>query len=256
MYTKTWNNDTYTFDKSGHVHSLNGETLLGVTTCLKVINPVTFDDEGNVSSKTDMLMAWAAKIDVQAMADRATEYAAATTTKAKESIIKECKAAHRAARDGAGAHGSNVHDILDKIISGEKVEIPADVKSQVDYAIDFLQGYDVVRNEAHVWSKLYRFGGIFDLLLKKDGKHYIADFKTSKSVHVEMMVQCAAYHLAIDELMPGTFDIAGYIVIHIPISGKCGIYTNDDYKMEMVDAKNCFLNALQIYRHTYKWSKK
>ena len=110
-----------------------------------------------------------------------------------------------------------------------------------------MKDYKIVRNEAHVWSKIWRFGGIFDLLLEKDNRHYIADFKTSKSIHPEMMVQCAAYQIAVEELMPGVFDFAGYIVIHIPTSGKCKVVTNDDMKIPMHEAKEVFIDALNIF---------
>lgn len=255
MITKKLGDDVYIFDETEHKHFLNCVPLVGVTTCLKVINPVVFDDEGNVSSKTDMLMSWAVKLDVEAFAARAEEYVNAKLKKDKDAIISEVKRTHRQTRDKAGSHGHDVHGLLERVIAGEKPEIPEELKKQVDFALGAIAGYKVIRNEGHVWSKKHLYGGIFDLLLKKDGKFYVADFKTSKSVHDEFFVQMAAYDMAIQEMIPGKCPISGYIIIHVPASGDCAIYTNDGAGITCKTAREAFVHALAIYRLTYGWAK-
>ena len=249
------NGDIYEFDEAEHQHKLNGNPLLGVTTALKTISPVSFDEDGNVSSKTEMLMSWAVKMDIQAFADRAIEYVGAKTAKEREEIIKQVKRTHRQARDKAGSHGNDVHGLLERILKGEKPEVPADIKTQIDFAINSLKGYKIISIEGHVWSRTNGYGGIFDLLLEKDGRFFVADFKTSKGVHNEFFSQCSAYDMAIQEMYPGKYPICGYIIIHIPASGKCSVITNEERGIMTDEAKDVFGAALTIYRLTCKWAQ-
>jgi len=254
MVIKKNGEDVYEFDDKAHRHRVNGHDIPGVTTLLKTISPVSFDEDGQVQSKTDMLMAWAVKLCVQEMASRSQEYIDATE-KERENIIKEVKRAHREARDGAGNYGSAVHDILDRMIKREPVDAEALMRDAekaraVEYAMSVVRQFTVVRNECHVWSTLYQYGGIFDLLLRDgEGKLWLADFKTSKSVHPEMFYQMGGYHVAMDEL--GMKEhIVGYMVIHIPRVGDCGTYTNADCNVTIDDAKSIFMSALNIYKLT------
>jgi hypothetical protein len=247
---------SYSFDKDNHVHQYNGRTMPGVTTVLKTISPVSFDEDGNVSSKTDMLMAWAVKQVAEKFAERAPEYVEAKTKKAKEEIVKECKRAYKQARDKAGAHGTDVHGILDSILCGDSPEVPEEVKAQVDYALEAIKPYTMIANEQSVWSVDKWYAGIFDLLLERDGKKYVADFKTSKSWHPEHFAQMAAYDMALTEMgKVGSGEIAGYIIIHIPAAGNFATVHNDEWGISTKSAKGVFLAALKIYRETHGWAE-
>jgi hypothetical protein len=242
----------YSFDAENHRHTLDGRTVPGVTTVIKTLNPVTFDEEGNVSSKTDMLMAWAVKLCVGAFADRAQEYIDASTKKAKEEIVKQVKRAHKGSRDAAGTAGKDMHSLLESIIKGEKVDVPDELADRVAFVLGFLKRYKVVASEMPVYSQRLGYAGIMDLLLQDEhGKLFIADFKTSKGAHNEFFAQLAGYDIAYQEMH--CKQVAGYIIVHIPASGDCRIITNEDRGITMESAADVFLATLRLYKNTIKW---
>lgn len=60
------------------------------------------------------------------------------------------------------------------------------------------------------------FGGRLDILAYKDGRFYIGDNKTSRSVHDSYGMQVAAYKAAVEQMSNETIKIAGGYIFHIP----------------------------------------
>tara|TARA_X000001382_G_scaffold116995_1_gene96412 strand:+ start:26 stop:385 length:360 start_codon:yes stop_codon:yes gene_type:complete len=50
-----------------------------------------------------------------------------------------------------------------------------------------------LETEVSLVSEKYQFGGTFDAIAEINGKNYLIDFKTSKSIYQEYVIQLAAY---------------------------------------------------------------
>jgi hypothetical protein len=234
-------NDKYEFDEKAHKHTLNGEALAGVTTVLKVVNPVNFDEEGNVSSKTDMLMSWAVKMDIE----EATKVDWKSLSKKEfEAELKRCKGMHRSSRDAAGLNGKAVHKSIENFLAGNYDLVPENHNIVVKFVNDWIEKekIEIVYSEKNVYSKKLKVGGILDMLIKKDGKYYIADIKTSKNIYEENFWQMSAYGIMLKELE--NIDVSGYYVIHLPATGENKIEYRENTGMQ----ERAFLSALEIYR--------
>lgn len=94
---------------------------------------------------------------------------------------------------------------------------------------------EILRRFVEIWSKervvlvctemplIYRdqetghgFGGKLDILAYKDGKFYIYDNKTSKSVHNSYGQQVSAYKNAVEQMSGGRIKIEKCKIIHLP----------------------------------------
>ena len=53
--------------------------------------------------------------------------------------------------------------------------------------------YEIVNTELSLVSPTYLFGGTLDLLLKKDNKFILVDYKTSSSIKLDNILQAGAY---------------------------------------------------------------
>jgi hypothetical protein len=106
-------------------------------------------------------------------------------------------------RDQAGARGSEVHDVVEKMINGEDYTVEAEVYPWVAAAQEF-----VARcrprprlTEVSVFNDTYLYAGSADFLgsfdaLPELGPDVLADYKTGKDVYDDMAVQLVAYAMA------------------------------------------------------------
>ena len=58
------------------------------------------------------------------------------------------------------------------------------------------------------------FGGCPDLLVKKDGKYILVDFKTSKSLYQDFVIQLGSYVFLVEENMDIEIDRA--VIVRFP----------------------------------------
>jgi len=71
-----------------------------------------------------------------------------------------------------------------------------------------------VRIEETVWSDTYQYAGTMDLLANVDHRLMLIDFKTSKAVYQEALLQNVAYQVALAEMGHGTPD--GGLIVRLP----------------------------------------
>lgn len=106
----------------------------------------------------------------------------------------------------AGARGTIVHGICEKLNNGEKVnlsELPEDINRYVQGYISFLNSgdYHVTHSEIRVYSVKYRYAGTVDIIGKnRKGQDVVMDIKTSAMVSPTASLQMAAYGHAIEEM--------------------------------------------------------
>lgn len=103
----------------------------------------------------------------------------------------------------AGNTGTSLHDLAELYILEKDYELPDDPIA-VHCFEQFVEWWDsldceVIWTEKKYTSKKLNVGGCPDLLIKKDGKYVLVDFKTSKAVYSDMLIQLSCYAELIKE---------------------------------------------------------
>lgn len=227
----------YTFDEKNHVHTLDGKPLTGVTTILGVI-------------AKPMLIQWAANQAVEYIKEKALKTGAGMY-EASGPLLEEARTAHRKKKESAGEFGTNVHSAIEKWINaqmlGVQVEIKLDgmekkafdhfVKWATDNKVKFLE------SEKHVYSREWWSGGIADMVCEIDGKRFIGDIKTGRSIYRESFFQGSAYaKMAIEMGLYEKFD--GIVIINLKKDGGFEY----EYNFDVEGNKKAFEAALYLYR--------
>lgn len=86
---------------------------------------------------------------------------------------------------------------LDKFSTSEKAQARIAYKSYCNWYDNCLvngkKSIKFLETEVSLVSEKYQFGGTFDAIAEINGKNYLIDFKTSKSIYQEYVIQLAAY---------------------------------------------------------------
>ncbi|PIR89368.1 MAG: hypothetical protein COU07_00515 [Candidatus Harrisonbacteria bacterium CG10_big_fil_rev_8_21_14_0_10_40_38] len=93
--------------------------------------------------------------------------------------------------------GTLIHEILEKILVGEKTEIPPSIAPAISAAEAFLERkqihVDPAFVERRVVSYTHGYAGTIDALALIDGKLGVLDIKTSQSIYRDYCLQTSAY---------------------------------------------------------------
>lgn len=211
----------------------DGKRLPGVTTVLGVLDKPA-------------LLGWAART----AADAAVE---AMTSGSPPDAAKETgRKAVFARRDKAADLGTRAHALVEAHFAGETVDVdvsnPEDAKvyACARRAIDHITATctRVVLSETAYTDTAEGFGGTIDLVVERDGKLYVADLKTGKGAHDEVVPQLAAYRWL---LQRAAVEVDGGIVFHVPVDGDT--VTEHAITSEKLNAgRTIFFAALSIYK--------
>lgn len=212
----------------------SNKRLPGVTTVLGVIDKPA-------------LLGWAARTGADAAVEAMINGAPPDDAKEKG------RKAVFTRRDKAADLGTRAHALVEAHFAGESVDVDvsnaedAKVYACARRAIDAIDAaYDVIMSERALVNLDQGFGGTLDLVVKDraTGALLIADLKTGKGVHDEVIPQLAAYSsmLALD----GT-TIDGGLVIHAPIDGD-GVTMHSITPEKLAAGMTIFCSALAIYR--------
>lgn len=225
----------YKFNEAKHLHSWNDKPLHGVTTVLGVI-------------AKPALIGWAANMAVDFL-----ETVYKVDGQISDAFFKEARTAHRRKKEEAGTKGTDVHATIEEIIKDAiknnlgfvKGEGALHPEKQIQNFTEWATQNKVkfLESEKHVWSESAWLGGILDAILIKDGKKYMADFKTSSGIYPEFFAQMGAYHLCLDD-MGEHKDIAGYIILNLKKDGKMNVGISEDMQFN----KEYFTSILQTYK--------
>lgn len=196
---------------NNHSYLLDGEKVQGVTTVLSKSIP------------KPALIAWAANESAKFAVNQWDELATLPIVDRLERIKKEW----RGVRDRAALRGTEVHNLAEKVVHGEEVEVPDHLAGHLEAYIQFLDDFQVVPVlvEKAVFSRSYKYAGTFDLVADINGVRWLLDIKTNASgVYAETALQLAAYRFAdfyieddLSEHAMPQVDMAG--VIHVTASG-------------------------------------
>ena len=193
-----------------------GTKLPGVTTVLGVL-------------EKPALVGWAATTAAEATAE-----ACANGLPPDQARILG-RAAVFSRRDKAADLGTRAHAMVEAHFRGEAVVVDvADVETakvaecaaraiaHIEATCDRVVAVEVAHSVDSVpWrmGDLPGYGGTLDMIVERGGRQYVADLKTGRHAHDEVVPQLAAYrHLWIRH--PDGTDIDGGLVFHVPIDGE------------------------------------
>jgi len=115
--------------------------------------------------------------------------------------------------DASLDYGSFVHNLLERHIKGEDItkEIPIEKKRIFDdfFRISSLHRLTYVSSEMPVYNKKLLYCGTLDATAQApSGQLWLVDFKTSKSIYPEYLLQLSAYWNAYEETTNQKIDKA------------------------------------------------
>lgn len=134
-------------------------------------------------------------------------------------------------RDTAAVRGTEVHEIAEKIIHGQSVDVPDRLLPYVKGYVEWLdsRGVEPIITEQSLGNRTHQYAGRVDCIGKVaalDGRTLLVDWKTSRSVYSSTALQVAAYARAeftVSDDDPDTEipvpEVDGCIVVHITPDG-------------------------------------
>ena len=214
--------EVYRFDAVNHRHYLNNKIAPGVSTIAKI------------GSDANPLIYWNGKMVVSCLGENTvfkdgkplfhhpeTGEDLLLNENNFSTILKYAKSAGAREKDAAGGRGTRVHDAIHMYWLNDKYSVEPDIQKSFDAFLEWKDRYKArpLFTERTVYSLKHRYAGIFDLgcILNIPGKGeltYLIDYKTSKSVYPNHMIQSAGYKIADKELYGMEWDALGILSIH------------------------------------------
>lgn len=170
-----------------HSYSIDGRKAIGVTTAIGEGFP------------KPALPYWAAKVVAQHVVDMDLDDLDVLRRLGREAAVGALKNIPWAQRNAAAVRGTEVHNIAEKVITGQDVPIPEHLFGHVEAVVAFLDEWQVkpVLVEKVVGSYAFGYCGTFDLIGDlPDGRRVLFDYKTSAGIYPDMALQLAAYRWA------------------------------------------------------------
>jgi hypothetical protein len=170
------------YGATGHGYKIDGEKVIGVTTAIK----------GGLPSPA--LINWAAREVAEYAVDNLQPLSAMTRDAAYDLL---CGAANRR-RDFAAARGKSVHELARKMLAGEEVDVPEELRGHVENYEKFHRQWRPVdvAVEAVVVNYTHRYAGTLDYLCELNGIPGLSllDIKTKgRGAYGEDALQLNAY---------------------------------------------------------------
>lgn len=211
---------------------------------------------------------WNAKMVAELAVDSLGFVREMSETAGREAAVDYLKGAARRYTKARADVGSNVHDMVERMIRGEYVgHVHPDLEGYKANFAEFLEAVnpELVRAEDIAWSETHGYAGSFDAILRiwldADGKPtpdrsgsphlVVTDWKTSKATYPDVALQLSAYARAdfiVDsegnrEPMPA-FD--GGAVLHL---------TPDKWEFKPVRIDDDVFSFFLALRRLFEWDK-
>jgi hypothetical protein len=239
---------TLKFVESNHSYWLDGKRIKGVTTLLGEGLP------------KPAIPYWAAKSVAEYVLDNEDKIAGLREM-GRNAAVAALKQIPWTKRDEAAVRGTDVHDIAEKLIHGQDVEVPDHLLGYVEGYRDWLDtfGVEPILTELPCASRKWMYGGKFDAILRMTrgplaGRTILGDWKTSKGVYGETGLQTAAYASAEfyapdndTEIDMPHIDCTG--VVHITEHGST-YYPLATNRTEIAEQFNLFTHIAHVAKRT------
>ena len=164
---------------TSHSYTLDGQKVPGVTTVNGILDKPA-------------LVNWAAQ-QTAYYADENWEKLTGMRSGERISLLE--KARYNTNRK-AVVKGNRIHNLGEQLANGVAVEVPLDIRSQVEAYAKFLDDWSIeaIATETPVCHTEWGFAGTFDLIGKSDRfGTALMDIKTGKGVYDEVALQLNAY---------------------------------------------------------------
>ncbi len=186
------------FEKS-HRYKVDGEWVVSVTTALNGI-------------PKNGLNRWYARTVAEHAVTNLSTVAATIDAMGQDPAIAMLAAIPEAQRDTAAVRGTEVHEIAERYINGEEVEVTSELMPYVRGYAKFVDDHDPepLHDEIYVASKEHGYAGKLDSIQRLKRLHpglVLVDYKTSRKVRGQYALQCAAYRYAEFAQLPDGDDI-------------------------------------------------
>lgn len=175
------------FAEKTHRYTLDGRSVPGVTSLIK----------GGLPAPA--LLKWAPRVVAEYVADH-EEQVADLRAMGRGPLVAALKETPWAERDAAANRGTEVHDLAEKLLHGEQVDVPEEIAGHVESCVAFLDdtGIKPLLVEVCVGHRAHWWAGRVDLVGElPDGRRVLGDWKTNRSgLFPETACQLAAYRNA------------------------------------------------------------
>lgn len=231
------------FDERKHAYiwKEKGLPVAGVTSILSVLNkPALVQWAANCASKY-----------IQEGYISRAEAGEPLETTGFLSLCQEAKTAHRRVSKEATDIGSTVHAFAESVLVDSRAKMPTDPKAAAG-ANAFLTWFrshkiEPIHVERMVLSRTWYYAGTVDFYGRIDGEMCVLDFKTSSGLYLEMLLQLAAYAVAITEETKEPIR-TGWIVRLDKKSGTC-----QTFKIPLTDqVKDAWLRVREAQEQVKK----
>ncbi len=169
-----------------HSYTIDGRRAVGVTTALKGI-------------PKDALVPWAAKEVATFVVDNIFDVKRMLDSGGRNPTIDYLRGIPNQKRDTAAVRGTEVHNLAEKYIRGEEIEVDDNVRPYVEGYAAYIRDWSPVsvHEEIVVASRKHWYAGRLDSIQDIPGiGRCLVDYKTSRGVYGETALQVAAYRYA------------------------------------------------------------
>lgn len=251
---------TTSFNKEKHEYLIDGKRATGVTTIIGVL-------------AKPALIGWAAKMAVEYLKEHTSDFIDKDGAFIKtdyDDVLEAAKSAHTKKKEAAGEHGTDAHALVEKWInncieqtlngvkgaplafgfSHETNKYYEPIAPFINWAVENVDHF--LFSERQMFNKEMFIAGTADFAyVGKDGKKYMADFKTSGGVWgIDYFLQVAAYKMLAESEGDAPYD--GCVIVRL---GKKGAEDFDvTYRYDTKTDEEAFRACLTLYRAqaTYK----
>ena len=234
----------FRFQESNHTYWLGEKRLTGVTTVLGVL-------------AKPQLIPWAARMVVEKLQEQPIfeellvgQKPVLNARLITPEMLEEALTAHTKKKEAAGQAGTDSHALVETYIGhcikehkGEPYkDLNEPIQKFIDWAIENVDHF--LFSERRMFNKDLFIAGTADFAyIGKDGKKYMADFKTSSGIYgIDFWLQVAAYRMLAEGEGDTPYD--GATVVRMGKDGSFEVKQLFDYE----PFKECFLACLKIYR--------
>jgi len=278
--------DVFTYEDKKHAYKLNGVELPGTTTPLKLVNELSWDADGKMTDKSQIIQTWAIKQVVTQALDKIkglfdmqnnNEYVISYKDVEKEII--DAKGAPNRKFTGAGISGTEIHAKIEEWIKwriygkGMEPYNKKDLPTQVLNFINWAEKNNVafIFSEEPIYSKEWMNCGTVDFICEIDGKVLVGDIKTNgdkrryewntktnkydftkpvSDIHIPALWQCGSYaKMVTEEGARKLVDkVDGVVIVNIKKSGEFDEKLDVRYDYNVESLVTAYDLVLKLYK--------
>ncbi len=157
---------------------------------------------------------------------------------------------YRETRDKAGDIGTLVHAAIEARLGGVPMPVLDDVSERAYQAFlrwQWQNKIEIIKQEVQLVSEEYEYGGTLDAVGVVDGEHVLLDWKTSKGVYKNYLLQLAAYVLLWNENYSDRKIAKAWLVRFSKSDGVCEPY------FFTIEDLSYALKQFLAFREAYGW---